>query len=138
MMKKNNDELEAFKLQKYKEWRNDWRIFAREVLGVNLDKEQEDILRSVQLNPRTSVASGTARGKDFVASVSAVCFMYLTPKFDSTCELIENTKVALTAPTGRQVENIMTPEFTRLFNRAKKNGFDLPGRLVANDIRTDF
>lgn len=138
MMKKNNDELEAFKLQKYKEWRNDWRIFAREVLGVNLDKEQEDILRSVQLNPRTSVASGTARGKDFVASVSAVCFMYLTPKFDSTGELIENTKVALTAPTGRQVENIMTPEFTRLFNRAKKNGFDLPGRLVANDIRTDF
>ena len=41
------------------EWRNDWCKFAREALGVNLDAEQEKILHSVQVNPRTSVASGT-------------------------------------------------------------------------------
>lgn len=47
--------------------------------------------------------------------------------------MIENTKVALTAPTGRQVENIMYPEITRIWHQAKF----LPGRLVGCDIRTD-
>ena len=52
-------------------WRADWCKFAREALGVVLDEEQQAILRSVQYNARTSVASGTARGKDFVAAVAA-------------------------------------------------------------------
>lgn len=119
-------------------WRADWCKFAREALGVNLDAEQEAILRSVQFNPRTSVASGTARGKDFVAAVAAVCFMYLTPKWNRDGQLIENTKVALTAPTDRQVKNIMMPEISRLYNKAKQRGITLPGRLNAYDIRTDF
>jgi len=118
-------------------WTKDWCKFAREALGVNLDKEQEAILRSVQFNPRTSVASGTARGKDFVTAVACVCFMYLTPKWDAYGELIENTKVAMTAPTDRQVKNIMMPEISRLYNRAKKRGVELPGRLNVYDIRTD-
>lgn len=81
-----------------------------------------------------SVASGTARGKDFVSAVAAVCFMYLTPRWDEKGDLIENTKVAMTAPSDRQVKNIMVPEVHRLFNAAKF----LPGRLVAYDIRTDY
>lgn len=124
-------------LRRFAVWRSDWCIFAREALGVNLDAEQEAILRSVQFNPRTSVASGTARGKDFVTAVASLCFLYLTPSWNSSGDLIANTKVALTAPTGRQVENIMVPEFSRLVTRARKRGIDLPGRLVANDIRTD-
>lgn len=81
----------------------------------------------------TSVASGTARGKDFVSAVAAMCFLYLTPKWDKNGELIENTKVAMTAPTERQVGNIMFPEISRIFNKAKF----LPGRLTGYDIRTD-
>lgn len=108
-------------------------MFARQVLKANLDPEQEEILRSVQVNPRTSVASGTARGKDFIAAVAAVCFLYLTPRWDEKGRLIENTKVAMTAPTDRQVGNIMVPEVSRLFNAA---GF-LPGRLTGYDIRTE-
>lgn len=123
--------------QRVTNYRADWCLFAREVLGVNLDKEQEAILRSVQHHPRTSVASGTARGKDFVAAVAAVCFMYLTPKWNEDRDLIANTKVALTAPTDRQVKNIMMPEISRLYNRAKKRGVKLPGRLNVYDIRTD-
>lgn len=122
-------------------WRADWNKFVREALGVNLDEEQQAILRSVQKNPRTSVASGTARGKDFVAACAAVCFLYLTPKWRRNdrgeIELAENTKVALTAPTDRQVRNIMMPEISRLFNRAKKRGISLIGRLTTYDIRTD-
>jgi len=102
------------------------------MLQVRLDKEQEAILKSVQHNKKTTVASGTARGKDFVSAVAALCFLYLTPKWDGKGEMTENTKVALTAPTDRQIENIMVPEFSRLFQRAKY----LPGRLVGHDIRT--
>lgn len=118
-------------------WRADWNRFVRDALGVTLDREQQEILSSVQFNPRTSVASGTARGKDFVAACAAVSFLYLTPRWNSHRELVENTKVALTAPTDRQVKNIMIPEVSRLYNRAKQRGIVLPGRLNAYDIRTD-
>ena len=118
-------------------WRADWNKFVREALGVTLDKEQQAILESVQHNPRTSVSSGTARGKDFVAACAAVSCLYLTPIWNRRGELVENTKVALTAPTDRQVKNIMLPEVSRLFNRAKRRGIILPGRLNSYDIRTE-
>jgi hypothetical protein len=118
----------------YNQWKADWNKFARDVLKVNLDPQQQEVLRSVQLNSMTSVCSGTARGKDYVAAVAAVCFMYLTPIFNSDGKLIANTKIALTAPTDRQVGNIMYPEVKRLFRQAAV----LPGRCVSYDIRTDY
>ena len=119
-------------ITQFKLWQADWNRFACDVLKVNLDPEQQAILSAVQNYPRVTVTSGTARGKDFVAAVAAVCFLYLTPKWNNKGELIENTKVAMTAPTDRQVGNIMFPEVSRLFNRANM----LPGRLVGYDIRT--
>jgi hypothetical protein len=124
---------EEDKYSVYDDWVNDWCLFAEEVLKVSLDAEQQAILKSVQCNKMTTVASGTARGKDFVSAVAAVCFLYLTPKWNDKGELVENTKVAMTAPTDRQVANIMLPEISRLFNRAKF----LPGRITGYDIRTD-
>lgn len=115
-------------------WRNDWTLFAKEVLHARLDEEQKSILRSVQTNKMTAVASGTARGKDFIAACAAMCFMYLTPRFDREGNLSKNTKIAMTAPTGRQVTDIMIPEVSRLYRKA---GF-LPGRLLANGIRTNY
>jgi hypothetical protein len=111
-------------------------LFAEEVLGVYLDDEQKIILRSVQVNPKTSVKSGTARGKDFVCAVAAVCFLYLTPEWTGK-EMTANTKVAMTAPTDRQVGNIMFPEVVRLVNRARARGFNLPGRYTGYDIRME-
>lgn len=127
---------EQYIIKKWKEWRNDWPLFAKEVLGVNLDADQIAILRSVQYNSMTSVVSGTARGKDYIAAVAAVCFYYLTPKWNNG-QLIESTKVALTAPTGRQVKDIMIAEVTSLFHKAKVNGFNLPGRMLADSLRGD-
>jgi len=117
-------------------WRADWNKFAREALGVNLDKQQQAILESVQYNPRTSVASGTARGKDYITAVCAISFMYMTPRWNKAGDLVANTKVALTAPTDRQVKNIMMPEISRLYNAAAKRIGGLPGKLNAYDIRT--
>lgn len=118
----------------FKRWCADWNLFAREALHVSLDKEQQEILSAVQHNKMVAVASGTARGKDYVAAVAALCFMYLSPRWNAKGELVRNTKIALTAPTGRQVSNIMYPEIVRMFNKAG----GLEGRLVGNDIRTPY
>lgn len=115
-------------------WRADWNKFVRDVLCARLDREQQDIVSSVQYNTRTAVSSGTARGKDFVAACCSLCFLYLTPNFNSKGELVGNTKVILTAPTGRQVYNIMMPEISRLYKRAKV----LPGELQASRIKTGY
>ncbi len=115
-------------------WRNDWNRFAYDVLKARLDNEQQEILSAVQYNPLVAVASGTSRGKDYVAACAAMCFLYLTPRFDRNGNLVKNTKVAMTAPTGRQVYNIMSPEIRRLFRNAQI----LPGRTVACDIRTEY
>ncbi len=122
----------------WQEWKNDWCLAAKELLCVELDSRQEEILRAVQRHKMVSVVSGTARGKDFVAAVAAFCFMYFTPEFDECFTLTGNTKVAMTAPTGRQVSNIMYPEISRLYHKAKALFPILPGRLVGNDIRTDY
>ena len=116
-----------------KSWIEDWNRFCRDALKVHLDSEQQDIIYSVQHNPMTAVASGTARGKDFVAACAAMCFMYLTPRWKDG-KLVKNTKIAMTAPTARQVYNIMMPEVSRLFRNA---GF-LPGSLLSPGIRTDY
>lgn len=119
-------------------WSKNWNDFVHDALGANLDKEQKAIIDSVQRNKMTAVASGTARGKDFVAACAALCFLYLTPWFKDG-KMVGNTKVALTAPTGRQVTNIMTPEIRRLLRSARsKFPWVCPGRIVADDIRTDY
>ena len=120
-----------------RQWSEDWNLFIKEVLGVTLDKEQQAIVTSVQHNSRTSVVSGTARGKDFVAACIAISFLYLTPLWNSKGELEENTKVILSAPSDMQVRNIMMAEISRLWAKAKNRGFDLPGTLNTMDIRTN-
>lgn len=125
MRNKNKDYL--------RKWRDDWCLFAEQVLHAKLDEEQKAILRAVQHNKMVAVASGTSRGKDYISAVACLCFMYLTPRWNKNKELIKNTKIAMTAPTGRQVTNIMIPEISRLFRNAKI----LEGRLLADGIRTN-
>lgn len=126
-------EIKSGYIAKMRSWQNDWCLFAKEVLHANLDDEQKAILRAVQTEKMVAVASGTSRGKDYVAAVAAICFLYLTPRWNDKKELVKNTKIAMTAPTGRQVVNIMMPEISRLFRNAKV----LPGRLLSDGIRTN-
>jgi hypothetical protein len=119
--------------------KKDWNVFARDVLGITLDKEQQDILSSVQFNSKTSVVSGTARGKDVVAAVAAMCFHYLTPVFDKDLKLIGNSKTVLSAPTDRQVLGIMMPEIAKLYHNMCVNGFGqiFGGKLTSYDLKMD-
>jgi hypothetical protein len=89
--------------------RSDWPRFARDILGVYLDPDQEAIVRSAQLNKRTCVRSGHARGKDFTMAVCALCHIF--SYFPS--------KTILTAPTDRQVKNVMIPEMVKIWRNAK-------------------
>lgn len=123
------------KAKKYmQKWREDWNSFCYDVLKARLDDEQKAVISAVQHHKMVAVASGTSRGKDYVSACACLCFLYLTPRFDKNGKMISNTKVAMTAPTARQVYNIMTPEVRRLF----RNAGVLPGRLVSNDIRTGY
>lgn len=137
LTRKEREEITAKGIETAQSWRDDWNKFAFEALGARLDREQRIILDAIQVESMISVTSGTARGKDYLTSVAVICFMYLTPEWDKNGVMIKNTKVALTAPTGRQITNIMKPEFVRHFKAAKRRGVDLPGRIVAADIRTD-
>lgn len=137
MARRHVTEHEAM-VRLWQEWSADWNLFIHDVLGAELDEEQRAIVTAVQHHKMVSVRSGTARGKDFVSACICVAFLYLTPQWNAHGEMTANTKVAMTAPTGRQVANIMFPEISRLFNRAKLRGVELPGRLVGCDIRTDF
>jgi hypothetical protein len=116
---------------------DDWVQMAEDVFGITLDTEQKNILAAIQYGHKVSIVSGTSRGKDFILAVAAMCFLYSTPVWDEKGNLIEETKVFLIAPTERQIENIMAPEIAKLHGKAQARGFNLPGRLVGNGIRTE-
>jgi len=113
---------ELYIKERYDIWRADWNTMAREAFNVKLDPEQQEILAAIQTERRVSVRSGTSRGKDYVAAVAALCFLYTN--FPA--------KVILTAPTDRQVKLIMMPEIDTVFKRA---GFRLPGRMLDRSIK---
>lgn len=107
-----NEECIALKNQ----LQGDWNKFARDFLGVRLDRRQRRILEAIQVSRRTSVRSGHAAGKDYVAAVASICFLYLNVP----------SKVINTAPTDRQVISIMMSEIARVYKSAKVNlGGDL-------------
>lgn len=82
-----------------------WVDFAHDVLGVRLDIELQEILEAIQNNRRISVRSGHARGKDFVAAVASLCFLYLNIP----------SKVINTAPCYDDKTEILTDSGWKLF-----------------------
>jgi hypothetical protein len=88
---------------------NDWNKFARDCLGVRLDRVQRRILEAIQTSRRTSVTSCHRRGKDYVAAVASLCYLYNNYP----------AKVIETAPTDRQVESIMMAEISSIHRNAR-------------------
>ena len=105
-------------------WKKDWRLYAKQALGVRLDPDQNAILHAVQHNRRVTVRSGNARGKDFVSAVASTCFLTLNYP----------AKVICTAPTGRQVTAIMMAEISTLYKRASRF-LDLGGEVQSSMIK---
>ncbi len=109
-------------IQLWQEYKQDWNKFAVEVLNVDLDEVQKEILEAIQKNRRISVRSGHSRGKDYVAAIASLCFLYL----------LYPSKVINTAPTGRQVVSIMMAEIGKVHKNAN---IRLPGEVLATKIK---
>jgi len=109
-------------IQTAEDYRDKWNQFARDVLQVKLDKEQEEILHSIQTSRRVSVRSGNARGKDYVAAVASVCFLVTYAP----------SRVINTAPTGRQVQSIMMAEIAKIIRNSK---IELGLEVLSNQIK---
>lgn len=118
METEHHDKLEKIWLG----YQQNWNKFARDVFDHYLDKSQQEILEAVQNHRRVSVRSGNARGKDFVAAISALCFLYLNSP----------SKVIMTAPTDRQAIKIMMSELNKICRKAK---IKLGGEILQNQVR---
>lgn len=121
----NQVTIDEHDISLYDAYTDDWYKFTREVLGVRLDRNQRRILRDIQDNVRVSVRSGHACGKDFVAAVAALCYLYLNVP----------SKVIMTAPTNRQVIDIMMTEIRKMHSKAKValGGKALVSKIIFED-----
>jgi phage terminase large subunit len=96
--------------------------FVTNVLGVNkLTKEQESIIKSVWENKYTGVKSSPNMGKTFISACIVLAF--LIPN--------KNSKVVTTAPTARQVEDLLWSEIASLYNNSK---FYIGGKLNNTEL----
>lgn len=98
--------------------------FALEVLGVRLWSKQREIAHSVRDNRRTSVAACYGSGKTFTAAVITLWWLMTR----------RPAMVVTTAPTGRQVKELLWREVNKLFQAAKRR---LPGRCLEAALKID-
>lgn len=82
--------------------------FCRDVLGVTLTPDQEEIIRC--LPGRVKVNSGHGIGKSYLAAVATVWWFYTRP----------NAVIVTTAPKQQHVETVLWAEIRLLIARAKR------------------
>lgn len=99
------------------EFRGDFEGFCREILGVKLWHVQIDIGNAVRDHPRAAVAACYSSGKTFTASCLVLWWLYTR----------RPAMVITTAPTGRQVRNLLWRQIKKLLRNAKRK---LPGRSL--------
>lgn len=107
--------------------RNDPEYYIENILGNKIWSKQADIVGSVIKNTRTAVKSCHASGKSFIAARVVLKFLH------SYAHSIALT----TAPTFRQVTDILWTEINTAFDKAK---YKLPGNMlnVRYDIDSDW
>lgn len=66
-------------LSQYQEGSDRYVRFAREVLGVRLAREQEQILQSLADQKRTVIMSGNGPGKSFGVAIAKIAFLFTNP-----------------------------------------------------------
>lgn len=99
-----------------KKWKNDPVWWAKTILKENLWDIQRKIIESIRDNKRTAVKTCHGIGKTRVAADAALWFLYAH----------KNAVVLTTAPTWRQVEQLLWREIRARYNSAT---LKLPGRL---------
>ena len=93
---------EAIK-DRIKSWRDNPLKFVKDCIQVTPSKQQIDLLTSFAASKRTSIRSGHGTGKD--ASASWIIIWFLVTRL--------NAKVICTAPTARQLGDILWSEISK-------------------------
>lgn len=78
------------------QWKNDPDLFCQQILGMTLWSKQREILQSVIENSETFVPSCNGAGKTEIAAATVLWWL-----------LTRKSKVVTTAPTWRQVKNVL-------------------------------
>ncbi|KKL56452.1 hypothetical protein LCGC14_2245230, partial [marine sediment metagenome] len=99
-------------------------LWAKNVLGIELWTMQRQILEAIRDNERVAVRSCFGSGKTYTASIAALWFLY---------NFLPST-VVTTAPTGRQVKEILWREIAQRFGAAR---FPLDGDLLTTQLTLD-
>lgn len=101
-------------IEPWTEYQNDFEGFCLNVLGVTLWDKQIEIGNSVRDNKRTAVSACYASGKTFTAACLVLWWLFTR----------RPAMVITTAPTGRQVRNLLWREIRKLHRKALRR---LPG-----------
>jgi phage terminase large subunit len=118
-------EIEKEKAKKTHAKIQDPIYFLNNVLGItNIWNGQVRILEALRDHKKVVVPSGHALGKDFIASAAALWFLYSH----------KPSKVILTAPSQRQVKDIMWMELSSRYKDAK---VQLGGNLMSLKLVLD-
>jgi phage terminase large subunit len=95
-------------------------------LGPKLWSKQKEIVESVRDNERTTVRSGHGVGKSFVVACIMLWYLFVNPY----------SKIVSTAPSFRQVRNILWVEIAKLHKKLKER-IDPAGILTQVELRLD-
>jgi phage terminase large subunit len=112
----------------YERFKTDPVTFALEVFGTELWQGQADICNGVAQHDSVACKSGHKCGKSTSAAVLAWWFALTR----------QGARVIITAPTERQVKQVIWREIRRLWSLAKKRGFHLPEPGLAPDTGISF
>lgn len=111
--------------------REDPVLFATKVLGIHPWIVQRAILLAITEDDRVAVRACRGVGKTFIAAVIVLWFLYCHGP---------NTIVVTTAPTQRQVRELLWAEIRALHKRAEDRGYPLGGdpSTVRLDLGPDW
>jgi len=111
-------------LKEIEHWQQDPGYFFKDILGINAWEKQIEIAESVRDNERTIVPASFGVGKTFIAAAITIQFL---------CSYIPS-KVITTAPTFRQVKDLLWREIRNIY---KKSKIPLGGRLLTQVLEFD-
>ncbi len=91
-------------------WKSDARVFVRQCLGVTPEPWQDEVLAEVSKTDRIAIRSGHGVGKS--ALLAWIIVWWLITRYPA--------KVACTAPTGHQLEDVLWGELARWAREMKE------------------
>jgi phage terminase large subunit len=96
-------------LKKFKEWKNSPLQFVTDTIDVTPSTQQIEYLKRIASSKRITIRSGHGTGKDASTSWVIMWFMCTRPY----------AKVACTAPTARQLSDVLWSELSKWFRKSK-------------------